>query len=69
MNTDEELISNLRLFFSEEEMWDTDYRLWLNNIEDLDNCLYLKFRGREFVIDKITGAVSELNPKIDDDEE
>ena len=67
--TDEELISNLRLFFNESEMWDTDFRIWLNNIEDLESCFYLKLRGREFVIDKITGSVEELNPKTTDDEE
>lgn len=58
--TDEELISQLRLFFDDESKWDTDFHVFLNNIVDRGGDLYLTIRGRKFSIDKITGVVSEV---------
>nr|WP_294999893.1 hypothetical protein [uncultured Methanobrevibacter sp.] len=59
--TDDDLISQLRLFFDEESQWDTDFRVFLNHIIDRGADFYLEFRGRKFSIDKITGVVSEVN--------
>lgn len=59
--TDEDLESQLRLQFEEEEQWDIDFKIFFNQIEDVGNAFYLKIRGREFMIDKITGSVTNLN--------
>ena len=59
--TDEDLENQLRLQFKDEEQWDIDFKIFFNQIEDLGDCFYLKFRGREFGIDKITGIVVDLN--------
>lgn len=59
--TDEDLENQLRLQFSDEEQWDIDFKIFFNQIEDLGDCFYLKLRGREFGIDKITGIVVDLN--------
>lgn len=66
--TDEDLESQLRMQFDEKEMWDIDFRVFFNQIEDIGDCFYLKLRGREFSIDKITGTVTDLNPKDEEDE-
>ena len=58
--TDEELCTQLRLQFEEEEMWDTDFRVFFNQIIDRGADLYLELRGRHFSIDKITGDVTEV---------
>lgn len=60
--TDEDLENQLRLQFSDEEQWDIDFKIFFNQIEDLGNYFYFKFRGRDFSIDKITGIVTDLNP-------
>ena len=67
--TDEELIGQLRLQFTESEMWDMDFRPFLNQVEDLGECYFLRLRGREFFIDRMTGAVTENNPSDDEEEE
>ena len=58
--TDEELETQLRLQFDEEEQWDTDFKVFFNQIIDRGSDLYLEFRGRKFSIDKITGSVTEV---------
>ena len=58
--TDEEFISQLRLQFDYEEMWDIDFRTILNRVEDNGDKLYLEFRNRKFNIDKITGIITEV---------
>ena len=67
--TDEELESQLRLQFDEDKQWDIDFKTIFNQIEDLGDCFYLRFRGREFRIDKITGCVVDLNPKPEEEDE
>lgn len=66
--TDEDLCSQLRLHFDDEEQWDIDFKVFFNQIEDIGDYFYLKLRGREFAIDKITGTVSDLNPKTLEEE-
>lgn len=58
--TDAELESQLRLQFDPEEQWDMDFRTVFNQIIDRGGDLYLRFRNREFSIDKITGAVTDI---------
>lgn len=58
--TDEEFISQLRLQFDYEEMWDIDFRTIINRVMDNGDKLYLEFRDRKFNIDKITGIVTEV---------
>lgn len=60
--TDEDLESQLRLQFDEQEQWDIDFKVFFNQIEDMGNYFYLKLRGKEFAIDKISGTVVLLNP-------
>lgn len=61
--SDDDLITQLRLQFSDEQQWDMDFRTVFNQIEDIGKVFYLEFRGRKFNIDKITGTVTEVNPK------
>ena len=58
--TDEDLETQLRLHFDEEEQWDIDFRVFFNQIIDRGNDLYLEIRGRKFSIDKITASVVEV---------
>lgn len=58
--TDEDLESQLRMQFEEEEMDTMDYRTVFNQIEDEGDCLKLRLRNRTFSIDKITGIVEEV---------
>jgi hypothetical protein len=57
--TDEELEAQLRSQFEEDEQWDMDFTTIFTFIVDRGVDLYLEFRGRKFVIDKLTGNVSE----------
>ena len=59
--TDEELISQLRLQFDWEEMWDIDFTTIFQSIEDIGDYFSLNFRNRVFHIDKITGIVVGWN--------
>lgn len=59
--TDEDLCTQIRLQFDEDGQWDTDLRLFLNNVIDRGGDYYLEFRNRRFSIDKITGAVTDLD--------
>ena len=58
--TDEDLCTQLRLQFENEEQWDTDFTIFFNQIVDRGSDLFLEFRGRKFSIDKITGTVTEV---------
>lgn len=60
--SDDDLITQLRLQFKDEQQWDIDFKTIFNQIEDTGKNFYLEFRGRKFNIDKITGAVTEINP-------
>ena len=66
--TDNDLESQLRLQFDPVEQWDIDFKTVFSQIEDLGSCFYLKLRGREFGIDKITGIVVEINPDTEEEE-
>ena len=66
--TDEDLENQLRLQFSDEKQWDIVFKIFFNQIEDMGNYFFFFFRGREFSIDKITGIVTDLNPKDSEEE-
>ena len=58
--TDEDIIDSLRLQFDYEEMHTVDWYTVLSQVEELDDdYLILRFRGRVFKIDRVTGSVSE----------
>ena len=59
--TDEDIIDSLRLEFDYEEMHTVDWYVVLSQVEELDDdFLVLRFRGRTFKIDKVTGSVEEV---------
>lgn len=58
--TDEELISQLRLQFDYDDMWDVDFTTIFQSIEDIGDFFCLNFRNRCFHIDKITRIVIEV---------
>ena len=58
--SDAELISQLRMQFEREEMFDLDWKTIFNQIQEREKDYYLRFRRREFSIDKVTGAVTEV---------
>ena len=59
--TDEDLEQNLRCQFEYEEMFDIDFRTVFSQITEVDeDNLELKLRSRTFHIDRITGAISEV---------
>ena len=58
--TDDDLISQLRVQFDVDEMYDFDFKQILGQVEERDNDYFLRFRGKQFSIDKITGGVTEL---------
>lgn len=65
--TDDELLSQLRLQFDYDEMFDFDFRQIFSQIVERDNDFYLRFRGKEFSIDKRTGGVTLLiKPETED---
>ena len=58
--TDEDIIDSLRLMFDYDEMHTVDWYTVLGQVEELDDdYLLLRFRGRVFKIDRLTGSVSE----------
>ena len=58
--TDEDIIDSLRLQFDYEEMHTVDWYTVLSQVEELDDdYLILRFRGRVFKIDRVTGSASE----------
>ena len=58
--TDEDLESQLRLQFEEDEMHTMNFKTVFNQVQDEGDCLSLRLRGRKFNIDKITGIVKEV---------
>lgn len=58
--TDEELISQIRLQFDYDDMWDIDFTTIFQSIEDEGDYFSLEFRNRCFHIDKIMGIVIEV---------
>ena len=58
--TDEDLESQLRLQFDEEEMHTMNFKTVFNQIMDEGECLSLRLRNRRFKIDKVTGIVKEV---------
>ena len=58
--TDEELISQLRMQFDYDDMWDIDFTTIFQSIEDMGDYFSLNFRNRVFHNDKITGIVVEV---------
>ncbi|WP_407415824.1 hypothetical protein [Methanobrevibacter sp.] len=59
--TDDDICAQLRLQFDYDEMWDMDFKTVFSHVIDRGEDLYLELRGRKFSIDKITGAVTEVN--------
>ena len=58
--TDEDLISQLRVQFDYDEMHDLDWKTIFNQIEERERDYFLRFRGRKFSINKVTGGVTEV---------
>ena len=58
--TEEDLISQLKLQFEYDEMFDVDFESFFNQIVERENDFFFKFRGRKFSIDKITGIIEEV---------
>ena len=58
--TDEFVCNQLRLHFEGDEMWDTNFLSFFNQIVERETDFYLKFRGRSFSIDKAIGIVVEV---------
>lgn len=58
--TDEDLISQLRVQFDYEQMYDFDFKQILGQVEDRGDDYFLRFRGRKFSIDKMTGGITEV---------
>lgn len=62
--TDEDLCSQLRCHFDESEQYDIDFTTVFRLIINRGFDYYLEFRGRKFSIDKLTGAVTEINGEV-----
>ena len=58
--TDDDLITQLRLQFDVDEMYDLDWKIIFSHIEDTGKKYRLRFRGRTFMIDKVTASVTEV---------
>ena len=58
--TEEDIITQLKLQFEYDEMFDADFENFFNQIIERENDFFFKFRGRKFSIDKITGIVEEV---------
>ena len=59
---DDDVVSQLRSFFDEDECWSIDFESLLSQIDDHDDESYsLKIKGRIFLIHKIHGAVIEVS--------
>lgn len=57
---DGEVVSQLRSYFSSDEMWQIDFNHLLSHAEDNGDFFKLKIGDRLFHIDKITGGVNEV---------
>ena len=59
--SDEELISQLKMFFTDEEQEQLDFQAALGQLEDIDiDTWQLQLKGRTFKIDKILCEVEEV---------
>lgn len=59
--TDDEVISQLKMYFELEEMWNIDFNSCLSQVTDYDeNYFFLKIKDKNFIIEKITGIVEEV---------
>ena len=59
--SDEELISQLRMFFTDEEQEQLNFEVALGQLEDVDTDTWeLQLKGRLFRIDKILCEVEEV---------
>ena len=58
---DEELLSQLRMFFDEEEQENIDFKSFLGQLKEVDSETYeVKIKNRTFQIDKNTCDVEEI---------
>ena len=58
---DEELISQLRMFFSDEEQEQLNFQTYLGQLEEVDNDTYeVIIKGRLFRFDKVFCEVEEV---------
>ena len=59
--TDEELISQLKMFFTDEEQEQLDFQVYLGQLKEIDNETWeLTIKNRLFRIDKILCEVEEV---------
>ena len=59
--SDEELLSQLRMFFNEEELEHIDFKALLGQLNDEDTDTWtLQIKNRQFTIDKTTCDVEEV---------
>ena len=59
--TDDEVVSQLQMYFELEEMWNMDFNSCLSQVTDYDeNYFFLKIKDKNFIIEKITGIVEEV---------
>jgi hypothetical protein len=57
--TDEELETQLKTHLKEEEMHTINFKTLFHEIQDEGDCFSLRLKGKRFLIDKITGTVTE----------
>ena len=58
---DEELLSQLRMFFDEEEQENINFQALLGQLKEVDSETYeVKIKNRTFTIDKTTCDVEEI---------
>ena len=58
---EEELLSQLRMFFDEEEQENIDFKSFLGQLKEVDSETYeVKIKNRTFQIDKTTCDVEEI---------
>lgn len=58
--TDNQVVNQLRSYFSLTEMWNIDFYNLLSQAEDKGSYYELKIKDKVFRIDKITGGVVEV---------
>ena len=59
--SDEELLSQLRMFFNEEELEHINFKALLGQLNDEDSDTWtLQIKNRQFTIDKTTCDVEEV---------
>ena len=60
--SDENLISELRMFFNEDERANIDFQSYLGQLTDVDESTWqVKIKDRLFNIDKVLCSVEEVN--------